>query len=256
MHDFSFNGVSLSSLGGRIIQTPMHTIATRDKSFVKIYGQSGDEVIDNGSYNNVNFSVKIGFFTFVAQQTAEQLARTIIDWLAPLQDGYYEYRDTYNDGYFTRAALTNFDEIQREMRTFLTATLKFSRVPFWYSDVGAQPVSQSASGYVNLRNPEQYDAEPIVTLEYTGTSGNNLNCTLYMNQKYSLLAGGATKVQVLDGVTKQHYKLLDGEKTYLSKLLPPLLKPNIYYGCYAKLSIYSEKGKDLNLTITPNWRRL
>lgn len=256
MRDFSFNGVSLSSFGGRITEAPMHTIATRDKSFVKIYGQSGDEVIDNGSYNNVDFSVKIGFLTFVSKQTAEQLARAVIDWLAPLQDGYYEYRDTYNDGYFTRAALTNFEEIEREMRTFLTATLKFSRVPFWYSDVGAQPVSQSAAGYVDLRNPEQYDAEPVVTLEYTGTAANNFNCTLYMRNSISLLAGGVNKLQVLDGVAKQHYKLEDGERIYLSNVLPPLLKPNIYYGCYAKLSIYSEKGKDLNLTITPNWRRL
>ena len=256
MHDFSFDGVSLSSFAGRILQAPVHTVASRNITRVKIYGQSGDEIIDNGSYDNVDFSLKIGFLPHLTQYTAQELARAVIDWLAPRQNGYYVYRDTLNTGYFTRACLTNFSEIKRELRTYLTATLKFTRVPFWYSDVGAQPVSQSAAGYVDLRNPEQYASEPIVQLEYTGTAGNNYNCTLYMRENISLLAGGINKLQVLDGVAKQHYKIDNGVKTYLSNLLPPLLEPNVYYGCYAKLSIYSEKGRDLNLTITPNWGRL
>ena len=256
MHDFSFNGVSLSSLGGRIIQAPMHTIAARDKSFVKIYGQSGDEVIDNGSYNNVNFSVKIGFFTFVAQQTAEQLACTIIDWLAPLQGGYYEYRDTYNDGYFTRAALTNFDEIQREMRTFLTATLKFSRVPFWYSDVGAQPVSAN-NGVLTLTNPESYDAEPIYHFEYTGTAGNNIYMNVFNDSYYvgHFLIGGVWQTHYINGVDKQHYTFVDGQRYYPDTLLLPNLKPKSQTRISTTLVNYGA-GVDYTLEVTPNWRRL
>ena len=40
MHDFTFNGVSLRSLGGRITEAPFHTVASRDVEQVKIYGQS------------------------------------------------------------------------------------------------------------------------------------------------------------------------------------------------------------------------
>lgn len=256
MHDFSFNGVSLSSLGGRIMEAPMHTIATRDKSFSKIYGQSGDELIDNGSYNNVPFSIKIGFFTFVSRQTAEQLARAIINWLAPLQDGYYVYRDSYNEGYFTQAALVNFDQIQREMRTFLTATLNFSRVPFWYSDVGAQTVVQNESGYVNLHNPENIPSEPVATLEYTGTASNLVNYSLYMGTYISFKASTVRNYQVFDGVQKQHYQLDNGQKIYISSSLPPNLRPNAYYACYAKFLATETIGRDIILSITPNWRRL
>lgn len=256
MHDFTYNNISLSSFGGRLLQPPTHTIAERNKSFAKIYGQSGDEVIDNESYDNVKFKLKICFMPYIAQQSAQSLAYAVINWLAPLQDKYYVYRDTVNPDYFTYAVLTNFDQIVRELPTLLTTTLEFNRVPFWYSDVGAQPVSQSAAGYVNLRNPEQYASEPIVQLEYTGTAGNNYYCTLYMRENIQLLSGGINKLQVLDGVAKQHYKIDNGVKTYLSDLLPPMIEPNVYYSCYAKLGIYSEKGRDLNLTITPNWRRL
>lgn len=98
MRSFSFNNISLSSFGGRLLQPPSHKIAKRNKSFQKIYGQSGDEIIDNESYDNVKFKLKIGFLPLVAQQTAQNLARAVINWLAPLQDGYYIYRDTFNPG--------------------------------------------------------------------------------------------------------------------------------------------------------------
>ena len=152
-----------------------HTIATRDKTFTKIYGQSGDELIDNGSYNNVTFSVEIGFLRLFRNKQAQQLARAIIDWLAPLQDGYYQYRDTENEGYFTQAALVNFDQVQQEMRTFLKATLTFNRVPFWYSDSGTHGITFNNQGL--FVNPENYPSEPVLDLTYTGGSSVNVRIT-------------------------------------------------------------------------------
>ena len=246
MRDFSFNGVSLSSLGGRIIESPMHTIATRDKSFIKVYGQSGDEVVDNGSYNNVNFSVKIGFFTFVSHQTAEQLARAIINWLAPLQDGYYVYRDSYNTGYFTKAALTNFNEIVREMRTFLTATLKFSRVPFWYKDSGTSGITFSDQGIIE--NPEIYPSKPVLNLTYTGSDAS-IDVRIEFNGTPVIVNMGALQnVQFLDGVEKQHYMIKNGNKVYLSSALPPNLPPGD--------TLITFNTSSVSCTLTPNWRRL
>ena len=162
MHDFTFNGISLRSLGGRITEAPFHTVASRDVDQVKIYGQSGDEVIDNKSYNNVPFSVKIAFITYKTAMTANDIARAVIDWLAPLQGAYYTYTDTWNPGYFTKARLTNFDEVKRELRTLLTATLKFSRVPFWYSNIGTRGITFSDQGL--FVNPEIYPSEPVLNL--------------------------------------------------------------------------------------------
>lgn len=246
MHDFSFNGVALSSFGGRIVETPMHTIATRDKSFVKIYGQSGDEVIDNGSYNNVIFSVKVGFFTFVSQQTAQQLARGIIEWLAPLQDGYYEYRDTYNNGYFTRAALVNFDEVQREMRTFLTATLKFNRVPFWYKDGGTRGLTFNDQAL--LVNPENYPSEPVLDLTYTGSGTITVQITFNGAPIEITMGVAPLNNQIIDGVQKQHYRVENGEKIYLSSVVPPDLVPGE--------NIIVFNTSQVTCTLIPNWRRL
>lgn len=246
MRSFSFNGVALSSFGGRITEAPFHTVASRDVEQVKIYGQSGDEVIDNQSYNNVAFSVKIAFITYKTTQTANDIARAVIDWLAPLQGAYYTYTDSWNPGYFTKARLTNFDEVKRELRTLLTATLKFSRVPFWYSNDGAYGVTFNNQGL--FVNPELYPSEPVLNLTYTGSG--NITVRITFNGVPIEITMGTTPVnnQILDGVRKQHYRVENGSKIYISKAVPPDLVPGD--------NIIAFNASQVTCTLTPNWRRL
>ena len=243
MHDFTFNGTSLSSLGGRIVQTPVHYVASRNVEFIKIYGQSGDEVIDNDSYDNVDFTVKIAFLPRLAQQTAQNLAKAIIDWLAPLQNGYYTYRDTLNPGYFTKAILKNFNEVRRDLRTVLTANLKFNRVPFWYKDGGATAITFRDQAL--LVNPEVYTAEPIITLT-AATTLNNIKLTI--NGVETAFNIGSQYANIFDCVAKQNYKIQDGQKVYLSTNLPPDLS--------AGENLITLSTSQVTCSIVPNWRRL
>lgn len=243
MRSFSFNNISLSSFGGRLLQPPSHEIAKRNKSFQKIYGQSGDEIIDNESYDNVKFKLKIGFLPLVAQQTAQNLARAVINWLAPLQDGYYIYRDTFNPGYFTKAAITNFDEIVQELRTYLTATIEFNRVPFWYKDGGATAITFSDQAL--LVNPEVYTAEPIITLT-AATTLNNIKLTI--NGVKTAFNIGSQYANIFDCVAKQNYKIQNGQKVYLSTNLPPDLSPGE--------NLITLSSSQVTCSIVPNWRRL
>ena len=246
MRDFTFNGTSLRSLGGRITEAPFHTVASRDVEQVKIYGQSGDEVIDNQSYNNVPFTVKIAFITYKTAMTANDIARAVIDWLAPLQGAYYAYTDSWNTGYFTKARLTNFDEVKRELRTLLTATLKFSRVPFWYSNSGTAGITFSDQGL--FVNPEIYPSEPVLNLTYTGSG--TITVRIEFNGVPIEITMGTPPVnnQILDGVRKQHYRVENGNKIYLSDVLPPDLVPGD--------NIISFSDSRVTCTLIPNWRRL
>ena len=243
MRSFTFNNISLSSFGGRLLQPPSHTIAARNKKFQKIYGQSGDEIIDNESYDNVKFKLKIGFLPLVAQQTAQNLAKAVIDWFAPLQDGYYIYRDTFNPGYFTKAAITNFDEIVQELRTYLTATIEFNRVPFWYKDGGATAITFTDQAL--LVNPEVYTAEPIITLTAARTLNN---IKLYINGVETAFNIGSQYSNIFDCVEKQNYKIVNGEKAYLSTNLPPDLG--------AGENLIALSSSQVTCSIVPNWRRL
>lgn len=254
MRSFSFNGVSLSSLGGRITEAPFHTVASRDVDQVKIYGQSGDEVIDNKSYNNVPFTVKIAFITYKTAQTANDLARAVINWLAPLQGSYYNYTDSWNDGYFTKARLTNFDEVKRELRTLLTATLKFSRVPFWYSNSGLTPVEFVNGNADNvLHNPEPYDAEPIYQFIYSRGFDETVNI-IVNNQTVSFTTGLLATVFYFDNTAKQFYRVENGSKVYLGNQLLPNLQPGDNTIKF-NLNGYIASGS-FSLKVIPNWRRL
>ena len=246
MRSFTFNGVSLSSLGGRITEAPFHTVASRDVEQVKIYGQSGDEVIDNQSYNNVPFTVKIAFITYKTAMTANDLARAVIDWLAPLQGAYYTYTDTWNPGYFTKARLTNFDEVKRELRTLLTATLKFSRVPYWYKNSGTAGITFSDQGL--FVNPEIYPSEPVLNLTYTGSGTVTVRITFNGAPIEITMDSSYINNQILDGVRKQHYRVENGNKIYLSDVLPPDLVPGE--------NIITLNTSQVTCTLIPNWRRL
>lgn len=246
MRSFSFNGVALSSFGGRIAEAPFHTVASRDVEQVKIYGQSGDELIDNQSYNNVAFSVKIAFLTYKTAQTANDIARAVIDWLAPLQGAYYTYTDSWNSGYFTKARLTNFDEVKRELRTLLTATLKFSRVPFWYNNDGTQGVTFSNQGL--FVNPELYPSEPVLNLTYTGSGTETVRITFNGVPIEITMGISYINNQILDGIQKQHYRVENGSKIYLSSAVPPDLVPGD--------NIIAFSTSQVTCTLTPNWRRL
>lgn len=251
MRSFSFNNISLSSFGGRLLQPPSHTIAARNKSFQKIYGQSGDEIIDNESYDNVKFKLKIGFLPLVAQQTAQNLARAVIDWFAPLQDGYYIYRDTFNPGYFTKAAITNFDEIVQELRTYLTATIEFNRVPFWYSDAGQTQLSfYPAASAQEIVNPESYPSEPYYIFQTSRSEETTARITIN-GAETAFPVSGSNNVHRFAG--KQHFRINNGVKTYLGTELLPDLQPgaNTLF-----LTTDSMMLGSFYLQITPNWRRL
>lgn len=257
MHNFSFNGMSLSSFGGRLLQPPVHTIARRNTTRVKIYGQSGDEIIDNGSYDNVDFSLQIGFLPHLTNYNAQQLARAVIDWLAPLQNGYYVYRDSLNSGYFTNAQLTNFDEIQRELRTLLTATLNFTRVPYWYADSGTEPVKYIRGGTDHiLANPEQYSSEPLYELYDARPAGDSATITVN-GKSTTITTPRGDSSYYFDNVRKQFYRYYnddpDDKKVYLGDLLLPDL---VSGDNILNFNVNGMVQGSFWLKVTPNWRRL
>lgn len=257
MHSFSYGGRDLLQFGGRITQKPVHTVARRNVTRVKIYGKSGDEVIDNGSYDNVDFSVKVCFLPHLMGRRADELARAVIDWLAPLQGGYHEYRDTLNNGYFTQAVLTNFAQIERELRTLMTATLKFTRVPFWYSDSGTVPVAFLNRGVDNiLINPEAYPSEPVYRFHHggSGNAGVTVGITVNGTTRTAQNLPYRDTNYYFDNVAGQYYCYIAGNKEYLGTVMLPDLIPGTNILRFYVSTV--EQDASYSLEVIPNWRRL
>lgn len=251
MHNFKFGGNNLLNFCGRIAQAPSHTVAERDFDLVEIPGRSGNVYIDNKCYKNVDFSLKICFMPFLSDLTARQLAYAVIDWLAPLV-GYQTYEDTYNPGYFTKAVLKNIGEIKRELPTLLTATLSFSRLPYWYSTDGQKEIILSKDGSnKNINNSEKFDAPPIFI--YQNPNTQNASVTLKINGIKTIISPLTAYVeQRLDGLNMQYKGIkANGDEIFISPLLPSNLTPG-----ENTVSVTALPNSNEICKIIPNWRRL
>ncbi|MBO4506898.1 MAG: hypothetical protein J5728_10770, partial [Lachnospiraceae bacterium] len=136
-YDFKFGDYWASELGAVSTKTPGIEIAQRDFDMVQIPGRDGDDYIDNGRYENVNITRSISFIGYQYLSVKDKTAN-FINTFAYLQ-GYQTFEDTDHDELVTEAVLTNFNEISRKLRTLNTATLKFSRKPFWFLKNSLEP---------------------------------------------------------------------------------------------------------------------
>lgn len=241
MHNFFFNGKWLSQFGGRIVNAPFHSVAQRDFEFVSVPGRNGDIIQDNRRYKNVEFELQIALMPLLAHTSAQYLAYKIIDWLTEFND-YQTYKDTYNKGYYCYAVVTNLDTIQRELLSYLTTTVKFSRKPYWYAQT--EPINLVSGQKLNLLNHERMTSNPLYKLTGTGASatltinGETLSIKNSINADYT----------VLDGENMQYYSVKNGIKSYISPLLPQQFK-------VGENEIIANQVIG-SLTLEPNWRRL
>ena len=251
MHDFYFNNLWLSRFGGRLLGHPKHEIAKREVDAVSIPGLSGDLLLDNKRYLNVEFERSLAFMPFLATQTAKKLAYNIIEWLTSAPGEYSIFKDTYNPGYFTKAYISDFSELERELPYLLSAKVKFNRIPFWYSDVGTRKI-ELLNGTAVINNPETLESEPVIT--YICES-NKYSPVININGESITLnkPDGYTKV-VVDRQKLQYIAYSSDTSglhlpVHVSEELIPFLVPG-------KNVIEVSGFHEGSLTLTPNWRRL
>lgn len=168
MNNLFYNGQSLNNLGFAIKTKPFYPVAQRDMTFTNIAGRSGDILVDNGRYNNVEYSYQINSIPYkVWGLSNQELTYSLIDWLSAHDGKYKELRDSYNEGYFTKAICTNIADVANNASRLLDTTISFNRVPFWYSDIG-QEVRISTGRSIKLNNPEHYTSEPLIRVYGSG----------------------------------------------------------------------------------------
>ena len=163
-YNFKFGDVWLSEFGGVCTEEPPIEIAQRDITLIDIPGKDGSACIDNGRYNNVEFTRTIAL---VGKRISSAKEKTIqlINSFAYLQ-GYQPFEDTDHEGMVTEAVLLNLEEVIKNLRTMYTATLKFSRKPYWTlkSSLEEMPLDNTevSGNGVEIYNPYPTTACPII----------------------------------------------------------------------------------------------
>lgn len=174
MNFFVYDGKNSQDLGLLISGEKTYNSPSRDVTTVSIPGRSGDLIIDNGRYNNIEISYTVSFRKDIPEKT-----RALKAWLLS-NAGYRRLEDTYQPEYFRLAAISNATAFEISINRYGTAELIFNCNPFLFSKGGEQTVSIPASGG-RIYNPEYFESQPIITVYGNGNgvlSVNNINYNL------------------------------------------------------------------------------
>lgn len=258
-HSFIYNGIDLRTLGFFIATAPKYQIAKRNFDFTSIYGKNGGIITDNGVFDNVEMQFEVNSYPYIVpNENDAELVRAFAEWLTVWDGEYKIFRDTYNPGYFTKAICTGAETIEEVAPLCLSTTINFSRHPFWYSDLGQETIrpnlTSTQNAEIEIYNPENYTAEPLIKIINTGSKVKPLTLTANDNLILSVLKETSTDHIELNSEEQSAYfndKAILANN-YISCAKFPELSPgwNII-----KLSA-TAAGSFSAVEIKPNFRRL
>lgn len=161
---FTFDGVSSRKFNVWISGGGTFDAPERDTDEVEIPGRSGNLIIDNKRFKNMNHP----YDAFISRDFAEKFN----DFRAFLmsRSGYCRLEDTYHPDEFYLAQYKG--PITPDVGTICRSgqfTVTFNRKPQRFLKLGEQEKEYTASGTIN--NPTFYESKPLVRVYGTGQLG-------------------------------------------------------------------------------------
>lgn len=251
MNDIIYDGKSLNDLGFFVTTYPVHTVAQRDIKFTSVVSRNGDIITDNKRYKNVDMPpYQINSVPhFVRARDSRELEQALIDF-AYCDGNYKVLRDTTVPGYFTYAVCSEVGELKtNSLNNYISTTLKFNRIPFWYSHKGQEKVVFDGNDIHILYNNEKLVSEPLIRIYGQGSLVliiNNINYFINIPEAYDYVD--------LDTELQSVFRGSNNLSNIIAfDYMPVLLPGNNTIRCtaYASSTAHVEK-----IEITPRWRRL
>lgn len=257
-HSFTYNGTDLRTLGFFIATSPKYQIAKRNFDFTSIYGKNGGVITDNGVFDNVEMPFEVNSYPYIVpNESNAELVRAFAEWLTVWDGEYKIFRDTYNPGYFTKAICTGIEPIEEVAPLCLSTTINFSRVPFWYSDLGQEIIrpnlTSTQTAEIEIYNPENYTAEPKITIINEGSTVNALTLTVNGGQTLNILDTSYDRI-ILDSVTQSAY--FNNYKNLANSRISCVKFPELKSGWNVIKLSATATGAFSAVEIVPNFRRL
>ena len=254
MNDIIYNGQSLRDLGYAVKTFPVHTVAERDMEFSSIIGRSGDIIVDNKRFHNVDMNYEINMIDIDRLQNTDVNERRLIDWLMAGDAEYKIFEDSTVPGYFCKAICKNIGEIARNgLNGYIDTAISFNRQPFWYSKIGQKKLTFSASKTEQtIINPEKFISEPYFKITTDGTSVGETSL-IVNGEPYTF----ETITDYIE-IDSEKYNVFKGNVDYNVHAkfnYMPFFKPGVNtFAVEAKSSAMQKHI--LSVEIIPRWRRL
>lgn len=254
MNDIIYNGKSLRELGFAIKHHPVHYVAERDVEFVSITGRSGDAIIDNARYKNVEMSYDINTVDFRYLQNTNVTQRKLIDWLMSGDGTYKRFEDSTNPGYFCKALCTGIGDIRRNnLNGYLDTTISFNREPYWYSNLGQKSFEITPSKTAQeFNNPENYISRPYIKIYFA--EGASVAFKLIINGDEYVFSAIGEYVEIDSEAYNVHRGTTNVNNSAQCDYMPIFIPGVNTFAIEASQG--SLQSKITRIEITPNWRRL
>lgn len=236
-NSFTFKGVNSLSYYVYVVSKNVYDAAERDITFQSIAGRSGDLLVDNGRFKNVQIKYDCVAIPRDKIQIDEK-TRIIKGWLQS-ETGYFALKDTFNQNFFRLACATGeiaFDEMYNGIAK---GTINFNCKPYLYSIEGQKTVTLSEPD--TIYNAFAFGSVPYLKIYGNGAGTLTINGTPFriLNIDTYVEIEGETGDAMKDGIDCNSLVNYD----YAPELIPG--ENRIEWG-----------GGITKIEIIPRWRTL
>lgn len=187
---FTFDGVSSSVYGVYLTGEGVFNAPQRAVEMIEIPGRNGNYALDQGKFNNISVTYKVGMFDVDESNFATKVSN-FRNWLCS-KVGYKRLMDEYNANEYRMAVYASGFELDHDLLIAGEAEITFDCKPQRFLTSGETATAVANNGTIS--NPTLFDASP--TLEFQGygnisLAGQPINVSLVSigqvllaNQKY------------------------------------------------------------------------
>lgn len=238
MSDFTFNGISASSLGLTVEYVPGLYIPKKRLTTHSVPGRCGDLTQWDGSWEN--YPVRYPCW-FKGTPTGAQL-RKIAQWLSDAPAGA-RLEDTYDDSVYRLATYVGGADVENIRNTHGRFVIEFSCDPRKFLKSGDTALNITSSGLLN--NPTTRDAYPII--EVTGTVGGLV--TIGETHLLVRFPGYDPLTLRVDTYLRESWDITDGGETSMNEWISGSDFPVIVPG----VNQISISGGITSIRVYPRW---
>lgn len=166
INSITFNGKNSLDFGLYVSGNQTFNSAEKDYSKVSVPGRSGDLLLFNNRYKNVNVN-----YDAILIEDYEKNAEKVRSWLLSA-NGYCRLEDTYHPDEFRMASFSGPVDFDTKMLEAGETTLTFDSKPQRWLKSGENWISceNGPSGFTaTLSNPTLFESKPLIKLEGYGT---------------------------------------------------------------------------------------
>ena len=165
INSITFNGKNSLDFGLYVSGNQTFNSAEKDYSKVSVPGRSGDLLLFNNRYKNVNVN-----YDAILIEDYEKNAEKVRSWLLSA-NGYCRLEDTYHPDEFRMASFSGPVDFDTKMLEAGETTLTFDCKPQRWLKSGENWISceNGPSGFTaTLSNPTLFESKPLIKLEGYG----------------------------------------------------------------------------------------